>query len=146
MQKISKLSVSKRSLYIITGFIWSVFGILLLARAYDLIMIYPAEKLVWIVSLGIILAFIFHFFIFIKIARRNIGRITSLSNGARITSLTPWKSHLTILIVIALGIFFENISLAKHYLASLYIALGGALLLASISYYKKHHLVTHRKK
>ncbi len=138
---IPKPSVPRRWLYAIAGLIWSVAGFILIERAYGWLDDLETGQLIIVLSLGAGLSLIFHFFGFIKLARKNINRINSLPESVCIFAFTAWKGYLIIAFMVTAGILLRNSSFPKHYLSVLYVAMGGSLLMGSGLFYVKyfHH-------
>jgi hypothetical protein len=51
-------------------------------------------------------------------------------------SFMPWKSYILITIMIVMGATLRHSALPKPYLAALYSAIGTALILSSIRYFR----------
>ncbi len=85
--------------------------------------------------LGIVLALTAHKFCFSRIARKNIVRLTLLTEKTCVFAFQRWRSYLLIVLMSALGIALRNLPIPKPYLAILYTTIGGALFLASFQYY-----------
>ena len=137
MTLLQKPSVSRKWLYAIAGFLWNVAGFILIERAYEWLEDLSSEQLLVVLSLGIMLALIFYFAGFIKIARKNINRIASLPESVCIFAFTAWKGYLIIAVMVTAGILLRHSSFTKHYLAVFYVAMGGSLLLGSSLFYTK---------
>lgn len=132
-----KPAVPRKWLFLIAGTIWMAAGITLIARTYEWLKYFDKGQLIIMFSLGIMLALIFYFSGFIKIARKNVNRINSLPDSVCIFAFTAWKGYLIIAIMITIGIILRNSAFPKHYLAVFYIAMGGPLLMGSYLFYKK---------
>ncbi|MBI4811491.1 MAG: hypothetical protein HY800_08670 [Ignavibacteriales bacterium] len=132
-----KPAVPRRWLYLIAGTVWLVAGFFLMERAYEWLNDFNTRQLILILSLGFILALIFYFSGFVKVAQKNVNRINSLPDSVCIFAFTAWKGYLIIAIMITTGIILRNSPFPKHYLAVFYIAMGGPLLIGSYLFYKK---------
>ena len=131
-----KPAVSKYLLIALAGLMWSAVGVILCRMAY-----YWFKEIGWFAalpfgSLGIVLLLAVYFFGFSGIARKNIDRICLLSEKGCIFAFQAWKSYLIIVVMIALGIILRHSPISRQYLAIVYMAIGGALLLASLHYYR----------
>jgi len=85
--------------------------------------------------LGIVLALLAHQFCFSRMARKNIARLSLLTEKKCIFAFQRWKSYLLIGLMITVGIALRNLPIPRPYLAILYTTIGGALFLASLQYY-----------
>lgn len=85
--------------------------------------------------LGIALALGAHQFCFSRIARKNIVRLSLLTEKTCIFAFQRWRSYLLIGLMITLGIVVRNLPIPRSYLAILYTTIGGALFLASLQFY-----------
>ena len=131
-----KPAVSKYMLIALAGLMWSAVGVMLCRMAY-----YWLKEIGWFAALpfgllGIVLLLAVYFFGFSGIARKNIDRICLLSEKGCIFAFQAWKSYLIIVVMIALGIILRHSPISRQYLAIVYMAIGGALLLASLHYYR----------
>ncbi len=85
--------------------------------------------------LGIVLALLVHQFFFSRIARKNIVRLSLLTEKTCIFAFQRWRSYFLIGLMVSLGMVLRNLPIPKPYLAILYTTIGGALFLASFQYY-----------
>jgi len=129
-------AVDKRFLVALSGIMWSGVGIMLCNLAVKWLSRIPVQKSAWFGSAGIMLALMAHHFGFLKLVDRNIGRILSKKGKVCIFGFQPWKSYLMIAIMIGMGTALRHSSFPKPYLAIIYIAMGGAMLLSSIRYFR----------
>ncbi len=128
-------AIPRRFLLIIAGGIWSGAGLLLCARAYIWFQNFGLFRAVPLESVACILAAAGYFFGFTRLARKNIRRISDLPSKACIFAFTAWRGYLIIGTMVTLGILIRSSSFPRQYLAVLYGAMGGSLLLASILFY-----------
>ncbi|MBA4313646.1 MAG: hypothetical protein C0417_13560 [Chlorobiaceae bacterium] len=135
-----KPSVPRRWLFLIAGSLWSIAGFILIERAYEWLNDFKTEQLLLILLLGAALASLFFFTIFIKIARKNINRLFSLPESVCIFAFTAWKGYFLIAFMVTAGIIVRNSSFPKHYLAVIYVAMGGALLMGSFMFHKNYFI------
>ena len=84
-----------------------------------------------------IVGFIIYYFGFSRIAKKNVKRIVEKRHKFCVFAFISWKSYLTILVMVAMGIGLRMSPLPKHYLAVLYIGLGIGLGLSSFVYFGK---------
>ncbi len=144
--KLPKPSVPKRFLFFIAGIIWCIAGIILIERAYLWLSDFDIEQLILVICLGVFLALIFYFSVFTKIVQKNINRIKSLPDSVCIFAFTAWKGYLIIAIMVIAGIFLRHSTLSKHYLAVVYLAMGGSLLIGGILFYYNYVKKSSRRK
>jgi len=129
-------AVDKRILIAISGIIWSAVGIILCNLALGWLSQTTAQKGIWLGMTGLFFALMIHHFGFLKLVNRNIDRIRSKQGKVCIFGFQPWKSYLIIIIMIAMGHTLRHSALPKPYLAIIYVAFGGAMLLSSIRYFR----------
>ncbi len=133
--KTLKPGVSKNWLIVTAGLMWSVVGLMLCRLAYHWLATNRWKWFAPLELLGIVLALIAHQFCFSRIARKNIARLSLLTDKTCIFAFQRWKSYLLIALMITLGIVLRNPAVPKPHLAVLYTMIGGALLLGSLQYY-----------
>ena len=129
-------AVPKRWLLLLAGLMWTGVGVLLLSFAVT----WWAKELT-IVSiilglLGISISILANRMRFSHLAVKNINRINNLNDRACVFSFQAWTGYLIIAVMMSGGIFLRNSVVPKPYLAVIYAAIGGALLQASINYYR----------
>jgi len=132
-----KPAVSKTWLIALAGLMWSVAGLMLCRLAYHWLVVIRWREVVPLDLLGIVLALTAHQFLFSRIARKNIARLSLLTEKTCIFAFQRWKSYLLIGLMITVGIVLRNLPVPRPYLAILYTTIGGALLLASLQYYRR---------
>jgi hypothetical protein len=132
-----KPAVPRRWLFIIAGGIWMIAGIILIERAYNWLSDFDANQLILLLILAIFLALVIYFSGFIKIVRKNINRINSLPEKVCIFAFTAWKGYVIIAIMVTAGIILRNSAFPKHYLALIYLAMGGSLLIGGVVFLSK---------
>lgn len=76
---------------------------------------------------------------FSRLAQQNISRLKALPERGCLFAFQAWKSYLIIVFMIALGSTLRHLPIARHYLAVVYAAIGGSLVLGSFHYYR--HLI-----
>jgi hypothetical protein len=130
-----KPAVSRYWLITLAGLLWSAVGLMLCRLAYLWLTAVPWGGALFLGISGIVLALIVHRFGFSRIAVKNIDRIRQFSEKGCLFAFQAWKSYLIIVIMVALGLLLRHSPLPKQYLAVVYLAVGGALFLASFHYY-----------
>ncbi len=124
--------------YSIAGLMWIGVGAMLTIFASE--WLHDAtDQPVWLIILmiftGLVLAFLIFFFGFSKIVKKNIKRIVSKPEKFCIFAFISWSSYLIIPIMVSLGILLRNCPFfPKHFLAAVYIGIGGGLIFSSSSY------------
>lgn len=140
-----KPAVSKYWLIALAGFTWSGVGIMLCRLAYIWL---AAVQWQWTVSLGSIgffSALVVYRYGFSEIAHKNINRLCHLSDKCCIFAFQAWRSYLIIVIMVFLGIILRRSPLPKHFIAIIYMTIGGALFLSSFHYYRRIWMVKIQK-
>jgi hypothetical protein len=131
-----KPSVSKYWLIALAGLTWSTVGIILCRLAYIWLAVVPWSWSLPLGTISIISAIAAYRYGFSGIAIKNISRLCLLSDKSCLFSFQAWKSYLLIVFMIILGITLRHSPLPKHYLAIIYMTIGGALFLSSFHYYR----------
>jgi hypothetical protein len=125
-----------RSLLVgLAGFMWSGVGVMLCRLAYVWLRAVRSGPALACGGVGIAVALTAYRFSFSKIAHKNIKRLCQLSDKACIFAFQAWKSYVIIGVMIMLGLALRHSPLPRSYLAIVYLAIGGALLLSSGHYY-----------
>ena len=131
-----KPGVKKRFLYIISGLMWVVVGIILMNFAHTWLMEFDGNRR-WLFSLsGFVLALIIHHFGFLRVVDKNLGRIKPMDEKPCLFAFMSWKSYLLILVMMTFGILLRHTGLPHQYLAIIYIGIGFGLFLSSIRYFR----------
>jgi hypothetical protein len=130
-----KPAATKPWLIALAGLMWSVVGILLCRLAYDWLAVVHWEGFASLELFGILMALVVYQLCFSKIARKNITRLSLLTEKTCIFAFQRWKSYALIGVMVTLGITLRSLPIPKPYLAVLYTTIGGALFLASFQYY-----------
>jgi len=134
-----KPGVPKSCLHAMSGMTWSGVGLLLLRWVW--VWLHP---LGWVKSLpslilgGAATGSIYLFFR--RMAAKNIDRIEKLPQRPCLFAFQAWTSYPLVAVMISMGIALRSSSIPKLWLSCLYLGIGGALLLASLQYYR-HLLV-----
>ena len=89
----------------------------------------PAQQAGALVAAGLVLAVVFHRFMLRRLARRNMVRIGNYADKGCLFAFQAWRSYFMILVMIAMGSFLRHTAIPRVYLALLYTAMGGALIL-----------------
>ncbi len=75
-----------------------------------------------------------HHFGFLKIVDKNLDRILPMDEKKCLFAFIPWKSYLTITVMIIMGAILRHSAIPKQYLAILYTTIGLSLILSSVRY------------
>lgn len=130
-------AVPRHWLLSIAGLLWSTVGVMLCSLAVHWLLQIGRNLAIALAALGLALAVTSWRFIFVKIAHKNISRIEQRPTMTCLFAFQAWRSYALMLFMIALGITLRHSHLPKFYLAVIYTAVGGALFLASFSYYAR---------
>ena len=79
---------------------------------------------------------VIHHFGFLRIVDKNLARILPMQGKRCVFSFMPLKSYILILIMSLLGVTLRHSPVPKPNIAVLYIAIGTALILSSIRYFR----------
>ena len=132
-----KPAVSRKWLLILSGLMWSGVGILLNSFALRWLQLYEGWPLVVSVVCGIMLGLTIAFFGFRKVAANNILRIMEMPDDSCVFAFQKWQSYILIVVMMSMGIFLRNTDIfPRIFLASIYMGIGSALFISSISYYR----------
>jgi hypothetical protein len=132
-----KPAVPKYWLIALAGLMWSIVGVMLCRLAYIWLSAIPLQRAIPMGMLGIIFSLAVYRYKFSKIAIKNIDRLCLLSDKSCFFAFQAWYAYLIIIVMIALGIALRHSPIPKQYLAVLYIAIGGALFLASFHFFQR---------
>jgi hypothetical protein len=130
-----KPAVPKHWLIAIAGLVWSGAGGMLCHMAWSWLRPLAPLRITGLVAAGLLLALVLHRFMLARIARRNMDRICTYAERGCVFAFQAWRSYLIILVMIAAGSFLRHTMIPREILASLYTAMGGALILSSLPYF-----------
>jgi tellurite resistance protein TehA-like permease len=128
-------AVPRRARMIVAGLAWSGAGLMLLSWAVRWLEATPLVLASVLAVAGIAIAVGAWFALFRRLARTNVARLEAAPRLACIFGFQPIKSYLIMGAMIALGVTLRHSAVPRPELAVVYLAIGGALLLASFSYY-----------
>ena len=137
-------NVPKHWLYISAGLMWSLVGLFLCRLALSWLIHGDSTSGLIFGSFGLFLALLTYKISLVRIAEKNIQRISSYPEMAPFFGFMSPRSYFMILIMVPLGYTLRHSMIPKSYLASMYLGMGGSLFLASLHYYyrfrwlKKH--------
>ncbi|MGB8646751.1 MAG: hypothetical protein WCF84_16035 [Anaerolineae bacterium] len=121
----------------LAGVMWTGVGVMLCFYAVTWLEDAWAWLAVALGLLGITISVVANRWKFSELAIKNIDRIFGLPDRACVFSFQAWKGYVIIVGMVALGLVLRNSPLPKPYLAVIYLAVGGALLQASLHYYRR---------
>lgn len=124
-------AVPNRWLLLVAGCVWAGVGAFLCYRA--LTWLDAAEELfaAGAGAVGIAVAVAASRLMFDKIALRNVGRIEALPERTCLFAFTAWRGYAIIGVMMLIGVALRDSSLPRQYLAPLYLAMGGSLVISS---------------
>jgi len=130
-----KPSVRTRYLLLILGLMWMAVGIMLNIFAFSWLA-ESGETSFPLVVFGIVAALIIHHFGLLRIVDKNLGRIRPMNDRPCVFAFMSWKSYLLVAIMIGLGITLRHTAIPRKWISLIYIAMGSALFLSSIRYFR----------
>jgi hypothetical protein len=130
-----KPAVPRNWLIATAGVMWTAVGVILCSMAYHWLTAVVSKRSILFGVTGFLLALVVYYFGFSKIARKNIDRLFQFQDKVCFFAFQAWKSYLIIALMATMGAFLRHSSIPKQYLAVIYLAIGGALILSSLHYY-----------
>lgn len=129
--------VEKRTLVLITGFIWTAVGLVLIIRALGWIEFLNINQIIISCTLGIALGFAKLHFVFNKTTKDNIHRIMNLkSHKVSILAFHTFKFYILIVLMIGFGTLLRNLDfIPKYTILPIYLGVGMAMLYSSLKYF-----------
>ena len=130
-----KPAVGRPVLLGLAGGLWMVVGLSLVRLAWIWLGDLDRDQALWRAAGAGAAAVVIAYFGFLRIVDKNLGRLPA--RGKRcVFGFISWKSYFVIAIMIAMGFGLRHSSLPKPWLAVFYIAMGGALVLSSLRYWR----------
>jgi len=130
----------RKVLVFIAGLVWSVVGAALMIAAIRwAIPLLNDYHLLWI-AVGVVGGYVIHRFGFSKLVAVNIRRIFSQSPGKDrvcVFSFQNARSYIVIGIMIVMGYTLRHLPIPRLYVSPVYMAVGLALVLSSLVYYRR---------
>lgn len=128
--------VHKNILILISGLLWTSIGLFLIRLAFLWFTELSTNEVIFALIAGVILGSTIAYFGFIKLANKNIERITQYQNKVCMWAFQKWTTYFLIALMMSLGIFMRNTPyIPKFLLSPMYIGIGFALFVASFRYY-----------
>jgi hypothetical protein len=137
-KRIPEPAVRRRTLILSAAVVWALAGAFLSLRA-ALWFRSSNRAITWMVVLALVIGFLKGHFLLSRMARRNIRRIFELSPHKEKICLFAFQAiqaYLIIFGMMALGIILRHSSVPREALAVIYLAIGSALIYASIPYWR----------
>ncbi len=131
-----KPGVPKHWLLLLAGLLWFGVGCMLDGLAWSWLNTETVGEAAVLGSMGFAFAMAIHHFGFLRIVDKNLARILPMQGKRCVFSFMPWKSYLLIVGMSLLGATLRHSPLPKPYLAVLYTAIGTALILSSLRYFR----------
>lgn len=123
-------------LLFIGGFVWVCVGVVLLTFSYHWLESFQGGSRLPFVIAGLVLGLVVHHFGFLRIVDKNLGRLLPADQKKCVFSFMPWKSYLTVGIMVGMGGVLRHSPVPKQYLSVLYIGIGSGLILSSMRYFR----------
>jgi hypothetical protein len=133
LEKINPV-VDRKYLILLASVMWCGVGIMLIAFALAWLKNVNVKNSYLFYAAGFILAMPIHHFGFLKLADKNLRRLLPLTEKKCLFSFITWKSYITIIVMVILGITLRHSRIPKQYLSIIYNGLGLALFLSGIRY------------
>ncbi len=136
-RRLPEPAVRRRTLIPSAGVVWAFAGAYLSFRA-ALWFWSSRRPIFWMAALALAIGFIKGHFLLSRMARRNISRILGLSPHKEKICLFAFQAiqaYLVIFGMMGLGIVLRHSSVARESLAVVYLAIGSALIYASVPYW-----------
>lgn len=127
-------AVDRKYLILLAGIMWCGVGIMLMIFALTWLRHFHGAHQYLFYAAGFLLAMPVHHFGFLKIADKNLNRLLQITGKKSLFAFITWKSYLTIIIMVFLGITLRHSSIPKQYLSIIYNGIGLALFLSGIRY------------
>ncbi|MBT4399969.1 MAG: hypothetical protein HN936_09420 [Bacteroidetes bacterium] len=131
-----KPAVSNQILVSLAGLLWILVGIMLVSHALTWYKEFTSTGLVYYIVAGVLFGLIIHHWGFLKIVNKNLIRIHLIETKYCLFGFMPWKSYILIAIMMTFGIILRYSTLPRIILSIIYMAIGLALGLSSIRYFR----------
>jgi hypothetical protein len=130
-------AVPRHWLFAFGGLIWTAVGLLLCTRALVWLATFALSTEFLIEIVGVLLATAGYVYGLSKVVQKNIARISGLPDPACAFAFTGWRGYVMIGVMVTLGITLRNSFIPHYYLSIPYTAMGGMLLIGSLSFYRR---------
>lgn len=133
-------AVKKMYLLLPAGFMWMGVGIMLCSMAFRWLLEAPHPYPFALA--GIIAGVIIYRFGFVRLAKKNIERISELEGRHCLFSFITLRNYILVIFMIAMGIALRHSHIHKDWLSLIYNGIGLGLAISSISYFKAYYKLT----
>jgi hypothetical protein len=130
-----KPAVQKKYLILLAGLAWFGVGVMLADKAF-VWFIEINDNILLFSFIGFVFAMVFHHFGFLRIADKNLQRISEMEGLRCIFSFIKWQSYVLILVMISFGVILRQSGLPMQYVGIVYLTIGLSLILSSIRYFR----------
>ena len=130
-------SAPRKILVLLAGLVWTAVGLMLMLMAAGWFVNSAGNRLFWL-ALGLTGAGLIYWRGFAGLANANLTRIYAQAPTKERVCLFAFqntRSYLIIPVMILMGYTLRHLPVRKIYIAPVYLAIGLALLLASLKYY-----------
>jgi len=135
-------AAKRKTLVLLAGIVWSAVGIGLMIAATYWILPYRDVELPWIIA-GVAAGVVIFRFGFSRLVKVNIARIFAQAPGKDRVCLFAFqnaRSYAIVIVMMAMGYTLRHLPISKMYIMPIYAAIGLAMLLSSLIYYR--HLLS----
>lgn len=130
-------SVQRYWLWLFSGMMWSVVGIVLCVVAAHWLSDTIWPESIFASIIGFMLGICIYRFGFSRIAKKNINRILQLPNRVCLFAFQAWRSYALILVMMMLGFTLRHSAMPRVILSIIYLTIGTALAFSSTLYYQE---------
>lgn len=131
-------TAKRNTLVLLAGIVWSAVGIGLMVVAMYWILPFRTVELPWIIA-GIVAGVIIFRFGFSRLVKINITRIFAQAPGKDRVCLFAFqntRSYAIVIVMMAMGYTLRHLPISRMYIMPIYAAIGLAMLLSSLIYYR----------
>jgi hypothetical protein len=133
-----KPSVSRRSLLLIAGCVWTMAGGILISRA--LLELKSIHHYLWAeILIGIAFGTLFYLILFARISKKHITRITLITiDNPCFFSFFNFRSYIMMTVMISTGILLRKLDIINHeILYTFYLTMGVPLLASAFRFFSR---------
>jgi hypothetical protein len=133
-----KPAVSKRSLFLVAGCVWTMAGGILISRA--LLALWSIHHYLWTeILIGIALGTGFYLALFARISKKHITRITLITiDNPCFFSFFNFRSYIMMAIMITTGILLRKLDIInREILYTFYLTMGVPLLASAFRFFSR---------
>ena len=136
---IRKPAAKRNTLALLAGIVWSLTGLFLSTIAATWLAGSSTQYVATAVIAGVGAGWLIYYFKFGKLATENIHRIYAQSPGQDkvcVFAFQNMRSYFLVLVMMSMGYIVRHSGVPKPYLSPFYLAIGVAMILSSLSYYR----------